>query len=180
VAAEVAELLELPLDVVIASKIGAPGNPEFAAGAVAADGVVTPNAQAGYTAEDLKDAAENTGQLIRHRLAAFRGERPAPELANRTVIVVDDGIATGLTAQAAIEYLCRVGASKIVLAAPVMPPDSARMLASVADEVVALEMPRTFHAVGQFYQRFGQTEDTEVVRLLDEARSRTAGAGAKQ
>jgi putative phosphoribosyl transferase len=177
VAAEVANRLGLPLDVVIASKIGAPGNPEFAAGAVAADGVVTPNEKAGYTTEDLRDSAERTGQLIRHRLATFRGARSAPNLASRTVIVVDDGIATGLTAQAAIEYLGRQGASKIVLAAPVMPPDSARMLAAVADEVVALEMPRTFHAVGQFYEHFGQTDDSEVVRLLDEARRRMAAQG---
>jgi putative phosphoribosyl transferase len=90
---------------------------------------------------------------------------------------VDDGIATGLTAQAAVEYLGREGASKIVLAAPVMPADSARMLAAVADEVVALEMPRTFHAVGQFYEHFGQTDDSEVVRLLEEARRRMAAEG---
>ena len=177
VAAEVATRLDLPLDVVIAAKVGAPGNPEFAAGAVAADGVVTPNERAGYSADDLEAGAAEARRLIEHRLAAFRGSRPAPELAERTVIVVDDGIATGLTARSAIEYLRRQGAKHVVLGVPVMPPDSARMLRKVADEVVALETPSMFWAVGQFYEHFGQTEDSEVVRLLDEAHVRVASGG---
>ncbi len=90
----------------------------------------------------------------------------------KTVVVVDDGIATGLTTRAAVEYLRRRGAAKIVVAVPVAPPDSKRMLEQVADEVIVLDTPRDFWAVGQYYRRFDQTEDAEVVRLLDEAHRR--------
>lgn len=174
VAAEVARALGLPLDVVVASKVGAPGNPEFAVGAVAPDGVVSVNERGGYSAEQLSSLAEPVHAKIARRLEAFRKGRPEPDLRDRTVIVVDDGIATGLTARAAIEYLRRRGAMRVVLAAPVMPPDSARMLRGVADEVIVLDTPGSFWAVGQFYQLFGQTEDAEVVRLLDEAHRRAA------
>ena len=168
VAAEVAEGLGLPLDVVIASKIGAPGNPEFAAGAVAPDGIVTPNERAGFSVEDISRASEDVHRLIERRLEAFRAGRPPLVLAERTAIVVDDGIATGLTMRAAVAYLRRQHAARVVVAAPVMARDAKRAFESLADEVVALQAPADFWAVGQFYADFGQTPDAEVVRLLAE------------
>ncbi len=168
VAAEVARALRLPLDVVVASKVGAPGNPEYAVGAVSPDGVVTVSERAGYSAEDLAELARPVTAKIAHRLDAFRGGRTALEVAGKTAIVVDDGIATGLTTRAAVEYLRREGAARVVVAVPVAPPDSKRMLEQVADEVIALDTPPDFWAVGQFYRHFDQTADDQVVRLLGE------------
>lgn len=170
VAAEVARALRLPLDVVVASKIGAPGNPEFAVGAVAPDGFVTVNARSGYAAGELAELAGPAHEKVARRLEAFRGGREQMPVAGRTALVVDDGIATGLTLRAAVEYLRRQGADRIIVAAPVSAADSKKMLEQVADEVVSLEVPREFLAVGQFYRVFDQTEDAEVVRLLAEAR----------
>ena len=169
VAAEVARALRLPLDVVVASKVGAPGNPEYAAGAVAPDGVVTANERGGFVAEDLAALAGPVHAKIAQRLEVFRGGRAEPDFAGKIVIVVDDGIATGLTTRAAVEYLRRKGAARVIVAVPVSPPDSKRMLELVADEVIALETPSSFWAVGQFYQRFDQTEDAEVVDILEGA-----------
>ena len=179
VAAEVANALRLPLDVVVASKVGAPGNPEYAVGAVAPDGVVTPSERERFTAEELRPLAAPVHAKIAHRLDAFRGGRSGLDVAGKTAIVVDDGIATGLTVRAAVEYLRRRGASRVVVAAPVSAPDSRLMLERFADEVIVLDAPRGFYAVGQFYERFGQTEDAEVVRLLDEAHRRFAQGGAE-
>lgn len=171
VAAEVARELGLPLDVVVAAKVGAPGNPEYAVGAVAPDGVVTPSPVAGYSAEELRVLAQPVHDLVRRRLEAFRGGSAEFDVARRTVLLVDDGVATGLTTRAAVEYLHRRGATRVVVAVPVAPPDSVQMLTTVADEVVVLESPLGFAAVGQFYRVFGQTEDAEVVRLIVDARA---------
>ena len=169
VAAEVARALRLPLDVVVASKVGAPGNPEYAVGAVAPDGIATPNERGGYAAEDLRELADPVQAKIARRLDAFRGGRSELDVAGKTVIVIDDGIATGLTMRAAVEYLRRRGAGRVIVAVPVAASDSKRMLERSADEVIALDAPRDFWAVGQFYRHFAQTEDAEVVRLLSDA-----------
>ncbi len=176
VAAEVASALRLPLDVVVASKVGAPGNPEYAVGAVAPDGVVMPNERGGYTADDLAGIAEPVRAKIARRLEAFRGGRSELDVSGKTAIVIDDGIATGLTMRAAVEYLRRRGASRVIVAVPVAPPDSKRMLEGPADEVIALDTPRDFWAVGQFYAHFDQTDDAEVVALLGRAHSSSAGS----
>ena len=157
--------------------MGAPGNPEYAIGAVAPDGVVTPNERGGFSAEELAELARPVHTKIAHRLDAFRGGRPEFELASKTTIVVDDGIATGLTVRAAVDYLKRKGASRVVVAVPVAPSDSVRVLRQVADEVIVLDTPRDFWAVGQFYGVFDQTSDAEVVRLLAEAHRRAGGSG---
>lgn len=177
VAAEVARALRLPLDVVVASKVGAPGNPEYAAGAVAPDGVVTANERGGFTADDLSAYAQPVHAKIARRLEAFRNGRSELHVSGKVALVVDDGIATGLTTRAAVEYLRRRGAARVIIAVPVSPPDSKRMLEAVADEVIALQTPGDFWAVGQFYQRFDQTEDAEVVRLLDESHRRADAIG---
>jgi predicted phosphoribosyltransferase len=167
VARRVADRLGLPLDVVVVRKIGAPGSPEFAAGAVDADGNVYANPYAGVPAEWLRQAAVPEQAEIVRRADAYRGGRVAPDVAGKTVIVVDDGIATGLTAQAAVRWLRSRGSAQIVIAAPVIAPDTVAMLAADADEVVALESPRGFGAVGAYYADFPQLADADVVRLLE-------------
>lgn len=175
VAAVVARELGLELDVVIAAKIGAPGNPEFAVGAVAADGEVHVNPAAVLPAEEVRRLSGPAHAKVTREVALFRAGLPPLDLENRVVIVIDDGLATGLTALAAIGYLRRMGATRIVFAVPVAPRETARMLAEYVDELVVLESPADFSAVGQFYGSFGQVEDAEVIELLTRARQRTIG-----
>lgn len=166
VAAEVARGLALPLGVAIAAKVGAPGYSEYAIGAVAADGVVTANPQAGYAVEAVESLADEARAKVVRETARLVGMYALPNPAGRTAILVDDGLATGLTAIAAAEWLKRAGASKVVVAVPVAPPSTVREILRHADEAVALETPEWFQAVGQFYRRFGQTADAEVERAL--------------
>ena len=169
VAAEVARELRLPLDIVLAAKVGAPGNPEFAVGALTADGELLANPQAGFSPEQLDGLAADARAKIERQLKSLRGELPTAEIKGRTVIVVDDGLATGLTASAAIRYLRRQGAARIVLAVPVAARDSAERLSGEADELLSADTPQDFFAVGQFYRSFGQTDDSEVRGLLMQA-----------
>jgi putative phosphoribosyl transferase len=173
-AAEVAAGLELPLDVVIARKIGAPGNPELAVGAVAEDGdpylkdegLALTGASGAYITDEV---ARQRAEILRRR-AWFRGGRPLSLPEHATVILVDDGIATGSTVVAAIRALRQLGAERIVLAAPVAPPDTVEALRALADEVVVLATPAMFWAVGEFYEDFAAVSDEEVERLLARAR----------
>jgi predicted phosphoribosyltransferase len=166
VARQVADRLKLPLDLVVVRKIGSPGAPEFAAGAVDADGRVYANAFANVSDEWLRTAAVSEHAEVLRRMDAYRCGRPAPKLEGRTVIVVDDGIATGLTAQAALRWLRGQNVGRLVIAAPAMAPDTVRRLASEADEVVALDSSPGFSAVGQYYASFPQLGDADVARLL--------------
>lgn len=166
VAAEVARALDLPLDVAIAAKVGAPGNPEYAIGAVAQDGDVTPSRDSGYAASEVRRLSGDAYAKIERYSALLRAGRPPLDIAGRTVVLVDDGLATGLTAIAAADWLRRQHAGKVVVAVPVGSAHAVRELAGHADEVVCLETPGYFGAVGQFYDRFGQTEDAEVLALL--------------
>ena len=173
VAAEVAHALSLPLDVVVTTKVSSPMNPEFAVGAVAADGEVIENPSAGIPAEEVRRLAGPAHAKAQHELAVFRTGLLPLDLEGRTAIVVDDGLATGLTALAAVQYLRRVGADRVVLAVPVAPSDTLDALRPYVDELMALETPQGFSAVGQFYTTFGQTEDAEVIALLAQASKRT-------
>ncbi|MCX8007768.1 MAG: phosphoribosyltransferase family protein [Coriobacteriia bacterium] len=168
VGAEVARALGLPLDVIVTRKIGAPGNPEYAIGAVDADGVVTLGAYAMADHAYVERAAEAEKAEIARRLDAYRRGRPPLLIEGARAIVVDDGLATGLTMISAVEHLKRHGAAHIVVAVPVSPPDTARLLRARADEVVTLAEPSDFFAVGAFYDDFTQTSDAEVIVLLDE------------
>jgi putative phosphoribosyl transferase len=168
VAAEVASALRLPLDIVVAAKVGAPGNPEFAIGAVTADGQLLVNPDAGFGIAGVEHAAGPAREKVAAQTRLLRGNRPPLAVAGLTTIVVDDGLATGLTALAAVRYLRRQGAARIVLAVPVSAESSARRLRSEVDEFVAVDVPPGFSAVGQFYAYFGQTEDDEVRALLAE------------
>jgi len=166
VAAEVARALGLPLDIVVTRKIGAPGNPEYAVAAVDADGAVLAGFAGGLPDGYLEREAIAERAEIERRLAAYRAGRRAVGLAGTTALVIDDGIATGLTLRAAVAYLKRHGATRVVIAAPVAAPDSAAQLRREADDVVTLAEPAGFGAVGQFYERFEQTPDAEVRSLL--------------
>lgn len=170
---EVARVLEAPLDVVIARKIGAPQNPELAIGAVAPDGTTVLDeelvAALGVSREYIRTAAERARQEIGRRLLTYRGDRPAPVVAGKTVVLVDDGVATGATTQAAIRYLRQQQPRELILAVPVGPPDTVRMLEREVDRAVVLSTPEPFWAVGAFYDMFEQTTDEEVVDLLRQA-----------
>ena len=167
VAAEVARALHLPLDVVVPAKVGAPGNPEYAIGAVAPDGEVVANPEAGFSAEEVARLAGPAREKIARSLALFRPGGATADARGHHAIVVDDGLATGLTAIAACSFLRRAGASRITLAVPVASPRAVRALAPHADEIIVLEAPHSFASVGQFYRRFGQTSDAEVIELLN-------------
>jgi predicted phosphoribosyltransferase len=174
VAAEVAAALDAPLDVIVPRKIGAPFNPELAVGAVAPDGTIFYDevliAHAGIERRELEQQAARELQEIRRRLSVYRGaicrSGTVPEYRGRYVILVDDGIATGYTIQAALRSLRRQKPERLVLAVPVAPKDSLDRIGPDADEVICLLVPKDFYAVGQFYQDFRQTTDQEVIDAL--------------
>jgi putative phosphoribosyl transferase len=176
-AAEVARRIRAPLDVVVVRKVGAPGNPEYAAGAVDPDGTVYPNPDAPVGRAYLQQASMPEHAEALRRIAAYRGNRPPLQLVGRTVIVVDDGIATGLTALAALSWLRARGATEAILAAPVMAPETAGRLADAADRLVVLASPLNFYAVGAFYRSFPQLSDEDVTRLLASSVSGQASEG---
>jgi putative phosphoribosyl transferase len=167
----VADVLDVPLDIVVASKIGAPGNPELAIGAVASDGSVWRNEEAvrgtGANEEYFEREREREAENARQKADRYRGERSAPDLTGKTVAVVDDGVATGSTARASLQMLRETSAERIVLAVPVGPPDTVRELRELADEVICLETPSSFRGVGQFYERFDQVSDEEAMAYLE-------------
>jgi putative phosphoribosyl transferase len=182
VAQEVARALHRPLDVVVVRKIGAPGNDEFAIGAVGEDGAATLDADtvAALTvpAIYLRDATERAREVIRRRAALYRPGGP-PDLRGRTAVLVDDGIATGHTMEAAIETVRRWGAARVVVAVPVAAKDTAERLRGVVDEVVVLSEPAHFMAVGQFYQSFPQVSDDDVQDTLGVPAGTASEAGSR-
>src|ERR1700704_436499 len=173
VAYEIAKRLRALLDVFTVRKLGVPGFEELAAGAIASGGV-------GVLNEDVMRAIPHADELIEavtareaaeleRREQIYREGRPPPELRDRIVILVDDGLATGATMRAAVKALRQGGAAKIVVAVPVGPSDTCRELAEEADEVVCASAPEFFQAVGQYYEDFSQTSDEEVRDLLASA-----------
>jgi len=173
VAAQVAQELAVPLDVVIVRKLGVPANPELAMGAIASGGARYLNDEvlgmARIPPEDVErvEAAERAELERRERL--YRGDRPPLRLHGRTVVLVDDGIATGASMRAAARAMRAAGAAWIVVAVPVAPAQAAKRFRGVADEFVCVETPESFYAVGQFYERFEPTADEEVRALLAQA-----------
>ncbi|WP_405007086.1 phosphoribosyltransferase family protein [Kitasatospora purpeofusca] len=182
VAAEVAAALAAPLDICVIRKLGLPHQPELGMGAIGEDGVRVLNEQV------LRPARVTPGQLaaveareraeLERRARRYRGDRPPVDLRGRTVVVVDDGVATGSTARAACLIVRARGARRVVLAVPVAPEDWTERLGDVADELVCVGTPSPFFAIGEFYADFSQTGDAEVLRHLAEAEGRPApGAG---
>ena len=170
VAAEVARALGAELDIVVVRKLGHPRQPELGLGAVSEDGATVWDEPAlrdvGLTEADLAPVVAAERAECRRRTQRYRAGRPAPELTGRAVVVVDDGVATGVTALAALRLVRRHDPRRLVMASPVAARDAAQALAGVADEVVTLLLPARFGAVSQFYDHFDQTTDEEVVRLL--------------
>jgi predicted phosphoribosyltransferase len=166
VALPLAQHLATPIDVVIVRKIGAPGDPEYAIGAVDPDGTVDVRAH-GVADSYVRAAAARELEEIRRRERLYRGGRPAPELRGRSVVVVDDGVATGATALRALRYVRRAGAARVIFAAPVASSEAVESLSAEADEVVVLETPAFFASVSQAYGRFPQVEDAEVIAALE-------------
>ncbi|HLZ69891.1 MAG TPA: phosphoribosyltransferase [Dehalococcoidia bacterium] len=174
---EVARLLGAPLDVIVARKLGAPAQRELGIGAIAPGGVRVLDrdtiALLGIPPAQIDAVvAEETAEMER-RERAFRGGLPAPDLAGCSVILVDDGLATGVTARAAIRAIRAARPRRIVLAVPVCPPETAAALRSEVDELVCVESPADFLAVGRWYENFDQTSDEEVIELLARARRET-------
>jgi predicted phosphoribosyltransferase len=175
VAAVVAEHLLAPLDVLVVRKVGAPGHPEFAIGALTA-GILrideTTVQRLGVTREEIAGiVADETRELAR-REAAYRHGRSPVGVEGRTVIIVDDGLATGLSARVAVEAVRKLEPERVVFAAPVCAPGAADRLETPEEDVVCLMSPEDFYAVGAYYRDFRQTGDDEVIALLDEANRR--------
>lgn len=170
VAAEVAAALKAPLDVCVVRKLGAPGQPELAIGAIAEGGVRVLNKDLirdiGLETAEIDSAAAREFVELNRRVTRFRGEHAPKPLAGRTVILVDDGLATGATMEAAIAAVRKSTPNKVIVAAPVGATDTCRRLAGIADAVVCPLQPQHFYAVGQWYVDFDQTTDEEVTALL--------------
>jgi len=171
VAAEIARALDAPLDLMLVRKLGVPGHEELALGAVATGGVRVLNEDVvgalGLDEELIDEVARRELAELERRQRAYRGERPTPTLEGRRLILVDDGLATGATMRAAVEAARDLGPTEIVVAVPVAPPDTCRLLEEVADDVVCVESPEPFLAIGVWYERFPQVGDEEVRALLD-------------
>jgi predicted phosphoribosyltransferase len=170
VAYEVARALHAPLDVFLVRKLGVPGHEELAMGAIASGGVRVLNADIvqwyGITPSVIDAIARTEQAELERREAAYRDNRPPVDLHGRTVLLVDDGLATGSTMKAAVQAVRARGPGRIVVAVPVGAADTCRELAAVADEVVCARTPRDFRAVGLWYRDFSQTTDEEVRELL--------------
>ena len=175
VAYEVAKHLDAPLDVIVVRKLGVPSQPELAMGAIGEDGVVVLNhdviGHLGISAAAIERVESTEREELRRRAARFRGDRPMIPLEGRTVVIVDDGLATGSTARAAILVAREHGARRVALAVPVAPSEALVELTPVADEILAVATPHPFFAIGQWYRDFRQTTDEEVSRLLTSARA---------
>ena len=180
VAYEVARHLGVPFDVLLVRKLGLPGHPELAMGAIAVGGESVLNEVAvkllAVSEAEIAAVAAREKRELKRRERAYRGDRPPPELAGRTAILVDDGLATGASMLAAIRALRHQQPARIVVAAPVGAPESCAALREEADEVVCAATPEPFHAVGLWYRDFAQTSDEEVRDLL--TRGRSAGRAA--
>jgi putative phosphoribosyl transferase len=183
VAFEVAQALRAPLDVFIVRKLGVPGHEEFAMGAIASGGVRVMNPQAAglhIPQSAVEAVVRREQQELERRERLYRGERPAPDVAGRVAILVDDGLATGSTMRAAATALRSLGPSRVVVAVPVASRDTCEEFRSEVDEVICAVTPRFFQAVGLHYEDFTQTEDAEVHELLAASQAERGADPAKR
>ena len=174
VADEIAQAIDAPLDVIVVRKVGVPGQPELAMGAIGEDGVRVVNDEivrvVGATEADFARVEDRERDELHRRAEKFRRAAPRIDLVGRTAVVVDDGIATGSTARAACQVARAHGAARVVLAVPVAAPESVRALSADADEIVCVEQPAWLRSVGQWYDDFTQVQDASVRALLAASR----------
>ncbi len=182
VAAVVARELHAPLDVFVVRKLGVPEYPELAMGAIASGGATAMNADVisslGISRRAFEEVVRREQEELERRKRAYRDDLPPPAVAGRTVILVDDGIATGSTMTAAISALRELRAGEIVVATPVIAPSTCRDIELVADKLVAVLVPEDFYGVGGFYSDFSQTTDAEVRELFAEGDHRESPAAS--
>jgi predicted phosphoribosyltransferase len=180
VAFEVAQALRAPLDLLLVRKLGVPGHEELAMGAIASGGIQVLNreviAATGVGDTEIQTAVARERRELERRETAYRGERPAPEIAGRCVILVDDGLATGATMRAALAALRPQHPAALVVAVPVAPPDVLARLRAEADDLVCVEAPESFFAIGAWYRDFGQLDDDRVRDLLARAWAERPGS----
>jgi putative phosphoribosyl transferase len=177
---KIAAALRAPLEVFVARKVGAPGHEELGIAAIAegSDELVIGEAarQLGIGRHEIEKQAAREREELRRRVSYYRRNRPLPDVAGRDVIVVDDGLATGVTAEAAMRALRQRRPRRLLLAVPVCARDTASRLDRISDDVVCLSSPADFLAVGFWYEDFSQTSDEEVLALLDQARAAATGS----
>jgi putative phosphoribosyl transferase len=178
VAGEVASVLNAPLDIFVVRKLGVPGHEELAFGAVASGGVRILDRELIEAMElstrEIERVTRTERAELQRRETVYRGDRPALKVKGLTVLVVDDGIATGSSMLAGIRALRQLSPARIVVAAPVAPESTCKRLRGEVDDLVCVYTPQLFHAIGQFYEDFSQVTDEEVIGLLERSRSRTA------
>jgi putative phosphoribosyl transferase len=179
VAAEIAETLDAPMDLWFSHKIGAPDNPEFAIGSVSATGAIELDATAvqmlNISPHYITAEAEKQRVAMLERAKKYRDSLPPLDVQNKIVVLVDDGLATGSTALAALKALRQQNPAQLILAVPIAPPDACARLSGFADETLVLHMASAFSAVGQFYDDFNQTSDAEVIELMRRQRRKNEG-----
>jgi predicted phosphoribosyltransferase len=173
VAYEIAQELEIPLDVVVSRKIGAPYNPEFAIGAISENGASYYNettlSSLGIDPETLEEIENREYEELRRRIEVYRKGRDLPGLEGKTILLVDDGLATGATARSAIRFLKTLNPAQVLFVAPVCAYDSSRELKEEIDQLTCILRPKALSAIGAYYQDFGQTSDEKVLELLEDA-----------
>jgi putative phosphoribosyl transferase len=173
VAAEIAAMLDAPLDLILVRKLGVPGQPELAMGAIASNGACVMNRdvvrQLGIDQEGIDRAVARERQELERRDRAYRGDRAPVSVRDRCVIVVDDGVATGATLRAAMQAIRAQAPARLVVAVPVGAPETISRVEREADEVICLAQPQPFYAIGQWYRNFEQVSDDEVRQLLNDA-----------
>jgi len=171
VAFEVAEAIDAPLDVFIVRKLGVPGQPELAMGAIASGGIRVMNEnvvrRSGVSEQQIEEIAEKELQELKEREEIYRGARPDIEISGKTVLLVDDGLATGASMRAAVSALKELDPEKIVVAVPTAPADTCKEFESIVDDVICLRTPSPFWGVGGSYQNFSQTTNEEVRDFLE-------------
>src|SRR5579872_792732 len=177
---EVARALGAPLDVIVARKLGAPGHEELGIGAIAPGGITVLDDEAirwlGITNEQIRRTIDREADEMNRMLLLYRGDQSLPDVRGRTAILVDDGLATGVTARAAVEFLRQQQPERLVVAVPVCSAETVDKLGSQVDEVICTSMPTHFRAVGIWYRDFTQTTDQEVIDLLRRANQGVAAA----
>lgn len=169
---EIAKVINAKLDIVVPRKIGSPDDPEFAIGAVAPDGSIALDETivSSYQISEnyIKNKVKEEVQEIKRRMETYRGNKPAPKLRDKIVILVDDGVATGNTIIASVKFIKKQKPKKIVVAVPVAPSDFVNKVSSMVDEVISLKPLEPYYAISMHYLSFEQTEDEEVIEILED------------